>query len=101
MPNMLEKLLNLDHFKAAKIIFIVSVAVIAGVIIYFPNYAKLKKLRQTNTELVVKVKSLDKEVKKLQTKLKKLGKDPYIYEKMARDNLGVAKENEIVVDINE
>lgn len=101
MPNMLEKLLNLDHFKAVKIIFIVSVALVAGIILYFPNYAKLKKLRQTNAELVLKVKKMDKEVKDLQGKLKRVGKDPYIYEKMARDNLGVAKENEIVVDINE
>jgi hypothetical protein len=30
-----------------------------------------------------------------------VGKDPSLYEKLARDNLGVAKENEIVVDIRE
>ena len=101
MPNTLEKLLNLDHFKAAKIIFIVSVAIIAGVILYFPNYAKLKNLRQVNTELTAKIKGLNKEVKDLQIKIKKIGYDPYVYEKMARDNLGVAKENEIVVDITE
>ncbi|MFA6282001.1 MAG: septum formation initiator family protein [Candidatus Omnitrophota bacterium] len=101
MPNTLEKLLNLDHFKAAKITFIASIAIIAGVILYFPNYAKLKKLRQVNAELAVKVKALNREVKDLQVKIKKIGKDPYVYEKMARDNLGVAKENEIVVDITE
>jgi cell division protein FtsB len=98
---MLAKLLNLDHFKVAKITFIVSVAIIAGVILYFPNYAKLKKLRQVNAELTGKVKGLNKEVKELQVKIKRIGKDPYFYEKMARDNLGVAKENEIVVDITE
>jgi cell division protein FtsB len=44
---------------------------------------------------------LNKEIKDLQRKVKKVGKDPYFYEKMARDNLGVARENEIVVDIAE
>jgi cell division protein FtsB len=101
MPNTLVKLLNLNHFKVVKITFIVSVAIIAGVIFYFPNYAKLKELRQVNTELMVKVKGLNRELKELQAKIKRIGIDPYLYEKMARDNLGVAKENEIVVDITE
>jgi cell division protein FtsB len=98
---MLEKLLNINHFKAVKIIFISVLLLIFGVIIYFPNYAKLKKLRQLNSDLLVKNKSLSKEIKELQRKLKKVGKDPYLYEKIARDNLGVARENEIVVDIAE
>ena len=100
-PNMLAKLLNLNHFKTVKIIFIGSLFLIFCVIIYFPNYAKLRKLRQLNQGLVVKNKDLNKEIKDLQRKVKKVGKDPYFYEKMARDNLGVARENEIVVDIAE
>ena len=98
---MLEKLLNINHFKAAKIIFIAVLLLILCVIIYFPNYAKLKKLRQLNSDLLVKNKTLSKEIKDLQRKLKKVGKDPYLYEKLARDNLGIARENEIVVDIAE
>jgi len=95
------KLLNLNHFKAFKIIFISILLLIFGAIVYFPNYAKLKKLRQLNEEILAKNKSLAKEIKDLQRKLKRVGKDPYLYEKIARDNLGVARENEIVVDIAE
>ncbi|MDD4182715.1 MAG: septum formation initiator family protein [Candidatus Omnitrophica bacterium] len=98
---MLEKLLNINHFKAVKIIFIGVLVLIFGVIVYFPNYAKLKKLRQLNQEILAKNKSLAKEIKDMQRKLKRVGKDPYLYEKIARDNLGVARENEIVVDIAE
>lgn len=101
VANMPVKILNLSHFKTLKIIFISSLLLIFCVIIYFPNYAKLKKLRQLNSSLVVKNKALNKEIKDLQRKLKKVGKDPYLYEKIARDNLGVARENEIVVDIAE
>ena len=100
-PNMLAKLLNLNHFKAVKIIFISVVLVVAGLIIYFPNYAKLKKLRQVNQGLLLKNKALHKEIKNLQIKMKRVGNDPYLYEKLARDSLGVARENEIVVDIAE
>lgn len=95
------KLLNLNHFKTVKIIFLGVLFLIACAIIYFPNYAKLRKLRQVNKDLQVKNKNLGKEIKDLQAKLKKVGKDPYLYEKIARDNLGVARENEIVVDIAE
>ncbi len=95
------KLLNLDHFKTVKIIFVSLLVLIGCVIIYFPNYAKLKKLRQVNQTLLIKNQNLKKEIKDLQGKLKRVGKDPYLYEKIARDNLGVARENEIVVDIEE
>ncbi|MCK9615338.1 MAG: septum formation initiator family protein [Candidatus Omnitrophica bacterium] len=98
---MLVKLLNLNHFKAIKIIFIGAVLLVSGLIIYFPNYAKLKKLRQLNQDLLRKNKDLHKEIKNLQIKVKRVGKDPYLYEKLARDSLGVARENEIVVDIAE
>jgi cell division protein FtsB len=47
------------------------------------------------------MKKLNTEIKDLQKKIKQVDKDPYLYEKIARDNLGVAKENEIVVDIEE
>ncbi|MDD4955234.1 MAG: septum formation initiator family protein [Candidatus Omnitrophica bacterium] len=95
------KILNLSHFKAAKVIFLGVLLLIFCAVIYFPNYAKLRKLRQVNNDLQVKNKKLVKEIKVLQVKLKKIGKDPYLYEKIARDNLGVARENEIVVDIAE
>ncbi len=89
------------NVKTVKIIFLTLLAAVFCVIIYFPNYAKLKRLRQVNQELVAKNRNLVKEIKDLQGKLKKVGKDPYLYEKIARDNLGVARENEIVVDIAE
>jgi len=70
-------------------------------VFYFPNYTKLKKLRQANQSVVSKAKIVGGEIKDLRYKYRKIGKDPYLYEKIARDELGVAKDNEIVVDIKE
>lgn len=98
---MLGKLLNTNRFKIAKIIFIILLLAVISAILYFPNYAKLKSLLRMNGELQSKIVDLNDEISDLQSKIKKIGKDPYLYEKIARDNLGVARENEIVVDITE
>jgi cell division protein FtsB len=98
---MREKILNLSYFNLLKIVFFISVFTVLALIFYFPNYAKLKKLRETNRSLLIQMKKLNTEIKDLQKKIKQVDKDPYLYEKIARDNLGVAKENEIVVDIEE
>jgi len=74
---------------------------IVAVILYFPNYARLKQLRSENEKLILKNKQLAAEIADLEKKSKRVGKDPYFYEKIARDELGVAKEGEIVIDIQE
>jgi len=95
------KLLDFSYLNILKFIFIASIFLVAASVVYFPHYAKLKKLKEANRQLLQQVKGLTLEIKDLQGKLKKVGKDPSLYEKLARDNLGVAKENEIVVDIRE
>ena len=69
--------------------------------IYFPNYARLKKLRQQNSRLSKDNQKLEAEIAELEEKIKALGSDDYLYETIARDSLGVAKEDEIVIDIEE
>jgi cell division protein FtsB len=44
---------------------------------------------------------LKKEIKGYEIKNKKLKEDYFIYEKIAREKLGFAREGEIVVDIEE
>jgi len=79
-------------------IFALGVAV---VIVYFPNYARLKQLRSENEKLLLKNKELEGEIADLEDKLARVGKDTYLYERIARDELGIAKEGEIVIDIGE
>ncbi|MEI8350017.1 MAG: hypothetical protein WCI77_07670 [Candidatus Omnitrophota bacterium] len=92
---------NIDYLKVLQCIFAATVLFVAAMVFYFPNYTKLRKLRQANHSVVSKARVVGGEIKDLRYKYRKIGKDPYLYEKIARDELGVAKDNEIVVDIKE
>ena len=98
---MAEEHSNTKNAKQLSIIIVTLVILIIGAIIYFPNYAKLRKLRSENRRLILENEQLEAEIADYGEKIKMLGKDPYIYEKIARDDLGVARENEIVIDIEE
>ena len=97
MQNMRVKPLNLNYLSILKLIFFVCIFLILALLVYFPNYSKWKKIREANQKVILQNKALIKEIENI----KKSSKDPALYEKLARDNLGVAKDNEIVVDIRE
>ena len=96
---MAVRLLNTKQAKQLKLLIIIGTIFIIAMVIYFPNYARLKRLRNENVRLFLENVKLEKEIADYEEKLKNVGKDPYIYEKIARDELGVAKDNEIVIDI--
>ena len=95
------KLLSLSKNRKVRFLALGVCLFVIGMIIYFPNYAKLKKLRQENRRITQDNQKLQEEIKDFEDKLEKLGRDPFVYEKIAREDLGVAKENEIVIDIEE
>ena len=96
---MAEKLLNISGVKWVKISAAGSIFFVAAMFIYFPNYARLRKIKEENKKLIVENKSLEKEIIDYQSKIKRVGKDSSLYEEIAREDLGVAKEGEIVIDI--
>jgi len=98
---MVAKLLNLSKNKSTKIAAGVFCLIILIGIIYFPNYARLKNLRDENKRLGLDNSKLIEEIADYEDKLKRIGKDPYLYEKIAREELGIAREGEIVIDIKE
>lgn len=98
---MVGKFLSVSRNKRVKISFLCLCFITLAGIIYFPNYARLKKLRDENRRLTLDNYELLGEIADYEEKLKKIGKDPYLYEKIAREELGVAKEGEIVIDIEE
>ena len=98
---MVVKLLNLSRSKWLRYSLIGLCLLSAALIIYFPNFARLKKLREENLRISNENKKLAKEIKDFEEKIQKIGRDPFIYEKIAREDLGVAKENEIVIDIEQ
>jgi len=98
---MVEKLLNISSNKWVRVLAFTLCLFILAMVIYFPNYAKLKKLRDENKRLSSENTGLIEEIVDYEEKLKRVGKDPYLYEKIAREELGIAKEGEIVIDIKE
>jgi|TARA_B100000315_G_scaffold259749_1_gene317008 cell division protein FtsB len=96
---MAVKILNTKGTKQVLIFIGIAIILIIGFVFYFPNYTKLKTLRKENTNLLSKKEKLEEDIKELEEKINRVGKDPYLYESIARDELGVAKENEIVIDI--
>ena len=96
---MAGKLLSISGAKWAKILVGGSVIFVAALFIYFPNYARLRKIREENKRLISENKNLEKEIIDYQEKIQRVGKDPSFYEEIAREDLGVAKEGEIVIDI--
>jgi cell division protein FtsB len=95
------KFLSIDYLKLLLILFILGVFFGVFMVFYFPNLAKLKELRQANEQLTSEIGNLKKEIYDLQDKGKKVTKDSTLYEKLAREDLGVAKKDEIVIDIQE
>jgi cell division protein FtsB len=77
----------------------ILLAMIVIIIVYFPNRARLKNLRHENEKLIKKTQDLEAEIAELEEHLSRVGADPYILEKIARDELGIAKEGELVIDI--
>jgi len=98
---MVEKLLNISKNKGVRATALIFCLIILIGIIYFPNYARLRKLRGENVRLTLENNELIEEIADYQEKLKRVGKDPYLYERIAREELGIAKEGEIVIDIKE
>jgi cell division protein FtsB len=98
---MLARHLNTGLVKWLKVFIIAAIVVAIVMAVYFPNYAKLNRLRQTNKNLLLRISQLENEIDDLEGKMERVGDDPHIYEEIARDTLGVAKENEIVIDIEE
>jgi len=96
---MAERFLNINHNRKTKALVIAGIGLLAAVFVYFPNYAKLRKLKEQNRILIVENKRLEEEIADYEEKALKVGKDPYLYEKIAREDLGVAREDEIVIDI--
>ncbi|MBN2483224.1 MAG: septum formation initiator family protein [Candidatus Omnitrophica bacterium] len=72
-----------------------------GAIVYFPTYSHLQKLRKENKRIESDIEQLHDEITEYEQMLKGIRENPDYFEKIARENLGVIKDNEIIIDIQE
>ncbi len=93
--------LSTGWFRRLKYAGVGSAVFLAAMFVYFPNYARLKKLKEENLRLTQANQQLEAEIADYEAKLLQVDKDSYVYEKIARDELGIARDNEIVIDIEQ
>ncbi len=96
---MAVKFLSTNKAKLFGLVIVVGFVVIVVLVLTFPNSIRLKRIREETNRLERGSKALELEINDYQNKIQEVKKDSYIYEKIARDDLGVARENEIVIDI--
>ena len=96
---MAGRLLKRNSLKVAKIILIIGGILFFIIGFYVPNYIKLRRLKFENKRFLIENEKVLTEIKEYEETLKNVGTDSYIYEKIARDELGVALNDEIVIDI--
>lgn len=98
---MAVRLLKLDYLKLTRLLFVVVVLSVIAFFIYLPNYTKIKKLREKNAQLKTQIHDLKQETEKLQQDIEKVESDSFIWENLARKNIGAVRNGEIVIDIRE
>jgi len=95
------KLFNIDSFKLWRLIISFIILLIGVGIVYLPSYLRLRRLRKENQRVIEKIAHLKKEIKTLETDVEKLQSESSLWEKLVREKLGVAKKDEIVIDIKD
>ena len=90
---------KVDYFKLTGWIFIALIAGVIILFIYLPDHTRLQKLKSKNISLHQDINRIKREVNRLKIDDKRLDSDPFMWEKIARQDLGVVKEGEIIVDI--
>ncbi len=98
---MAGKLLNTKRVKAFWFLLLAVLFFGLGMAIYFPNYSRLKALREEKERLDESIERLKAEIEVYQLKNERLTEDSFLFEEIARDRLGVIREDEIVIDIEE
>ncbi|MBN2120830.1 MAG: septum formation initiator family protein [Candidatus Omnitrophica bacterium] len=92
---------KIDSLKL--IVFLVLGCIILFIIsfTFLPKYTKIKELAEEEQALSEKISQAEKEVGTLRNDIESLKDDPFYLEKVARDQLGAAKDNEVVIKIEE
>ena len=79
-----------------KLIYIlIGIAIVVA--IYFPGFSKLQELREENRNLEKRIEVLTKTNLELEKEKNRLENDPSYIEKIAREKLGMAKKDEIIL----
>lgn len=77
------------------------VTVVALIVVFLPGYARFMELRARNIHLEKEIERLEKENVRLYKETRKLEEDIDYIEKIARESMGVTREGEIPIRIEQ
>ncbi len=95
------RFLNLSLLKVLRFFFIVLLIGIFGICLFLPDYSRIKQLKAEKEGLLVEQRRLEEEVVRLKEENKRLETDPSYVEKIAREKLGMVKEGDVLIEINQ
>jgi len=79
---------------------IIIIILILGVFLVYPGYLDLRKTNLESAKLDKNISKLEETNKNLQVEIRKLKKDNFYIEKVARETLGLVKPGEIIYKIS-
>jgi len=68
---------------------------------FLPKYTKIKELTQEKEAISQKINQAEGEIGELKKDLEAIKEDTFYLEKIAREQLGAVKDNEVVIHIEE
>lgn len=82
-----------------KTLIIIGIIFFIAIFKLFPNYSQIKELKEENNQYIEKIAEMEKEIKTLNHDLDNFKTDPFYLEKIARNELGMANDNEVIVHV--
>ena len=82
---------------AKKRLIYISIVVIVFIAMFIPGFSKLQELKEKNRNLERRIEVLTRANIELDKEKRKLENDPGYAEKVAREKLGMARKNEIIL----
>lgn len=67
---------------------------------FLPSYTRIKELEREKKKLAENLRRMQKRIKELSLSNKSVKEDSFYIEKIGRENLGLAKDKEVIVHIS-
>ena len=67
---------------------------------FLPSYTRIKELEREKEKLAENLRQMQKRIKELSLSNKSVKEDSFYIEKIGRENLGLAKDKEVIVHIS-
>ena len=93
--------LKIDFSKFLSFVLFAALLLLIISFTFLPKYTRIKELTEENEALSRQIEEVKQEIATLRKDLRSFKEGPFYLEKMAREHLGAAKENEVVVQIEE